>query len=74
MRERGFGSLNYGHLYRIHEQIVEDFHREAAAYRVMFNQIRPHDALGFHRPIEILADPLLHPTHMNQPEDLVPQA
>lgn len=49
------------------------FIREAEAYRVVFNQIRPHEALGFHRPIEVLADPLLHPIHKNQPEDLVPQ-
>jgi transposase InsO family protein len=76
VRERGFGSLKYEHLYRVHEQIatVEDLYREAEAYRVVFNQIRPHEALGFHRPIEVLADPLLHPIHKNQPEDLVPKA
>jgi putative transposase len=76
VRERGFGSLKYEHLYRVHEQIatVEDLYREAEAYRVVFNQIRPHEALGFHRPIEVLANPLLHPIHKNQPEDLVPQA
>lgn len=76
VRERGFGSLKYEHLYRVHEQIatVEDLYREAEAYRAVFNQIRPHEALGFHRPIEVLANPLLHPIHKNQPENLVPQA
>jgi putative transposase len=76
VRERAFGSLKYEHLYRVHKQIatVEDLHREAEHYRGVFNHIRPHEALGFHRPIEILADPLLHPIHKNQPEDLVPQA
>ena len=76
VRERAFGTLKYEHLYRVHEQIgtVEDLHREAEHYRGVFNHIRPHEALGFHRPIEILANPLLHPIHKNQPEDLVPQA
>lgn len=76
VRERAFGTLKYEHLYRVHEQIatVEDLHREAEHYRGVFNHIRPHEALSFHRPIEILANPLLHPIHKNQPEDLVPQA
>jgi len=76
VRERGFGSLKYEHLYRVHEQIatVEDLHCEAEAYRTVFNEIRPHEALGFHRPIEIVRDPLLHPIHKNRTEDLVPHS
>jgi putative transposase len=76
VRERGFGSLKYEHLYRVHEQIatVEDLYREAEAYRQVFNEIRPHEALGFHRPIEIVRDPRLHPIHKHQTEDLVPEA
>ena len=76
VRERGFGSLTYEHLYRVHEQIatVEDLHREAEAYRVVFNEIRPHEALGFHRPAEILRNPSLHPVHKHQTRDLVPEA
>ena len=75
VRERGFGSLKYEHLYRVHEQIatVEDLHREAEAYRAVFNEIRPHEALGFHRPAEIPRDPLLHPIHKHQTRDLVPE-
>jgi transposase InsO family protein len=76
VRERGFGSLKYEHLYRVHEQIatVEDLHHEAEYYRGVFNHVRPHEALGFHRPIEIVRDPQLHPIHKHQTEDLVPQA
>jgi hypothetical protein len=76
VRERGFGSLKYEHLYRVHEQIatVEDLYREAEEYRAVFNDIRPHEALGFHRPAEILRDPSLHPIHKNQTRDLVPEA
>ena len=76
MRERAFGSLKYEHLYRIHERIatVEDLHREAETYRAVFNEIRPHEALGFHRPAEILRDPSLHPVHKNQTRDLLPEA
>lgn len=75
VRERGFGSLKYEHLYRVHEQIatVQDLYREAEAYHAVFNEIRPHEALGFHRPIEILRDPSLHPIHKNQTTDLVPE-
>lgn len=76
VRERGFGSLKYEHLYRVHEQIatVEDLYHQAEAYRQIFNHIRPHEALGFRRPVEILRDPSLHPIHKNQTRDLVPEA
>jgi putative transposase len=76
VRERAFGSLKYEHLYRVHEQIatVEDLYRQAEAYRTVFNEIRPHEALGFHRPIEIVRNPRLHPIHKNQTEDLVPHS
>ena len=76
VRERGFGSLKYEHLYQVHEQIatVEDLHREAEHYRGVFNHIRPHEALGKHRAIEIRTDPLPHPIHKHQTEDLVPEA
>ena len=75
LRERGFGSRKYEHLYRVHEQIatVEDLYREAEAYRAVFNAIRPHETLGFRRPAEILRDPSLHPIHKQQTRDLVPE-
>lgn len=76
VRERGFDSLKYEHLYRLRKQIttVEDLYREAEHYRGVFNHIRPHEALDFHRAIEVLADPPLHPIHKNQTGDLVPEA
>ena len=76
VRERAFGSLKYEHLYRHADQIatLADLHREAEHYRKIFNQIRPHEALGMRRPIEIIRDPSLHPIHKNQTEDLVPEA
>ncbi|WP_430393862.1 integrase core domain-containing protein [Brachybacterium nesterenkovii] len=46
VRERAFQSLKYERLYR--EQIDDalDLVREADAYRVEFNTIRPHQALA----------------------------
>jgi hypothetical protein len=42
--------------------------------RTVSNHIRPYEVLGYHRPIEVLADPLLHPIHKNQSGDLVPKS
>ena len=53
VRERAFGSLKYERLYR--EQIDDplDLVREADAFRDEFNQIRPHEALSWHRPLDV---------------------
>ncbi|MEQ7129215.1 DDE-type integrase/transposase/recombinase [Actinopolymorpha sp. B11F2] len=76
VRERAFGSLKYEHLYRLADQIatLDDLCREADTYLRIFNQIRPHEALAFHRPIEVYHDPSLHPIHNIQSKDLVPEA
>ena len=76
VRERAFGTLKYEHLYRHADQIatLADLYREAENYRMIFNQTRPHEALGMRRPIEIIRDPSLHPIHKNQTEDPVPKA
>ena len=53
VRERAFGSLKYEHLYR-HE--IDDGHTlglEAETYRQLFNQIRPHEAIGMRRPLDL---------------------
>ena len=60
VRERAFQSLKYERLYR--EQIDDglDLVREADAYRVEFNTVRPHEHLAWNRPSEVhrgLADP-----------------
>ncbi len=53
VRERAFGSLKYERLYR--EQIDDplDLVREGDAFRSEFNQIRPHEALSWHRPLDV---------------------
>jgi transposase InsO family protein len=61
VRERAFGSLKYEHLYRQEINTLDDLVREANAYREIFNQVRPHEALGFHRPIEVHHNPALKP-------------
>jgi putative transposase len=61
VRERAFGSLKYEHLYRMEIETLPDLQREADAYRKIFNEVRPHEALGFHRPLEIHRDPSLKP-------------
>jgi putative transposase len=61
VRERAFGSLKYEHLYRLEIDDLPTLAAEAEAYRQVFNHIRPHEALGGHRPIEIYTDPSLHP-------------
>ena len=61
VRERAFGSLKYEHLYRTEIETLQDLAREAEAYRQVFNHIRPHEALGFHRPIDVHRHPALKP-------------
>lgn len=53
VRERAFGSLKYEHLYRLEISDGPSLAVEAEAYRQIFNHIRPHEALGYARPIEI---------------------
>lgn len=61
VRERAFGSLKYEHLYRSEIETLTDLARESSAYRHVFNYIRPHEALGLYRPIEVHRDPSLKP-------------
>ena len=62
VRERAFGSLKYEHLYRIEIETLQDLHREAEAWRQIFNHVRPHETLGLHRPIEVHHDSTLRPS------------
>lgn len=61
VRERAFGSLKYEHLYRMEIETLSDLARECETWRHIFNHIRPHEALGFHRPIEVHHHPDLRP-------------
>jgi putative transposase len=69
VRERAFGSLKYEHLYRIEIETLQDLAREAEAWRQIFNHIRPHEALGLHRPVEVHHNPALKPpTKITEPQ------
>jgi putative transposase len=70
VRERAFGSLKYEHLYRLEIHDGPTLAVEVEAYRQTFNWIRPHEAIGMRRPMDLyLATPTgaLTPTH-NEPE------
>lgn len=63
VRERAFGSLKYEHLYRMEINDGPSLAVEAESYRQVFNTIRPHEALGFARPVEIhQQDQQAHPS------------
>jgi putative transposase len=53
VRERAFGSLKYEHLYRLEIDDGQTLAIEAERYRHVFNHIRPHEALGMRRPVQI---------------------
>lgn len=42
-------------------ETLPDLHREAEAYRRVFNHTRPCEAVGLHRPIEVHHDLSLKP-------------
>lgn len=50
--ERFFGSLKYEHLYRLEIGDVLTLAAEVEAYRLLYNTVRPHEALDFERPLE----------------------
>lgn len=52
VRERAFGSLKYEHLYRHEISDGPGIAREAEAYRHVFNNVRPHEAIGMTTPAE----------------------
>jgi transposase InsO family protein len=53
VRERAFGSLKYEHLYRLEIDDGYQLGLEVETYRQLFNTIRPHEALGMRRPLEV---------------------
>ncbi|MDQ3104469.1 MAG: integrase core domain-containing protein [Actinomycetota bacterium] len=67
VRERAFGSLKYERLYREPIDDPLDLVREAEAFRIEFNTIRPHEALAWNRPREVHLG-LTDPTNPNFPE------
>lgn len=73
VRERAFGSLKYEHLYRREIETLTDLARESDAYRHVFNRVRPHEALDFHRPIEVHRDPSLKLNPRSKTPNLQPK-
>jgi hypothetical protein len=66
VRERGFQTLKYERLYREPIDDALDLQREAEAFRVEFNEIRPHEHLAWNRPLHVhlgLADPTIPTFH-----------
>lgn len=53
VRERAFGSLKYERLYRQPIADALDLIREAEAYRIEYNHLRPHEALSWNRPRDV---------------------
>jgi len=48
--ERWTGTLKYDHLYWIEIRRGHDLAEECERYRLIYNQVRPHEALGFATP------------------------
>ena len=53
VRERGFGSLKYEHLYRHDIPDGQTLAAETETYREIFTWIRPHESLDMARPIDL---------------------
>lgn len=61
-RERGFGTLEYERLFLDEIPDALTLTERAEDYRIEYNEIRPHQAITWNRPIEVhlgLADPTI---------------
>jgi len=67
--ERFFGTLKYEHPYRKEIAEVITLVAEIEAYRLVYNTVRPHEALDYERPMECYrADP--EGSHLCQPKSV----
>jgi transposase InsO family protein len=64
VRERAFGSLKYEHLYRLEIDDGHQLGQEVETYRQLFNTIRPHEAIGMRRPLDV------HLEAVNEPQTI----
>jgi transposase InsO family protein len=65
--ERFFGTLKYEHLYRHEIADVMTLVAEVEAFRLIYNTVRPHEALDFERPMDrYLREP--EASHLSEPE------
>jgi transposase InsO family protein len=61
-RERGFGTLKYERLFLDEIPDALTLVERAEDYRIKYNEIRPHEAIAWNRPMEVhlgLADPTI---------------
>ena len=71
-RERGFGTLKYERLFLDDIPDALTLVERAEDYRIEYNEIRPHEAIAWNRPLDVhlgLADPTIpnFPTPENLP-------
>ncbi len=67
--ERFNGSLKYEHLYRLEIGDALELADETEAYRTLYNEIRPHEAIDFATPLSrYLATP--EQPHLSEPESV----
>lgn len=67
--ERFNGSLKYEHLYRLEIADVLELTDETEAYRTLYNEVRPHEAIDFDTPLSRhLLD--LAESHLSEPESV----
>jgi len=52
-RERGFGTLKYERLYLDEIDDALALAERAEAYRIEYNELRPHEAISWNRPKEV---------------------
>ena len=52
VKERFYGSLKYEHLYRLEIASGIELNEECERYRRLYNDVRPHEALDLHPPIQ----------------------
>lgn len=56
--ERFYESIKYEHLYRLEIRSGVEINDECAKFTAIYNEVRPHEHLGFLTPLEVyLADP-----------------
>jgi hypothetical protein len=63
--------LKCGHLYRREIPDGPTLHAEVESYRQIFNWIRPHEAIGMRRPMDLYLQPRPAPAgepSQNEPE------
>lgn len=64
VRERAFESVKYERLYLHDITDGDDLWNHAEDYRQEFNHVRPHEALSWHRPIDVHLG-IAHPSEPN---------